>query len=168
MVVSVPAARALALSARSHVAARGALAPSCSRLAPLRAVRTFAGVADTVKEKIASGSVVIFSKTYCPCAGTASFAPLSGGRCVARTHAHAAAPHQVLREREVAHDEPEREADRHRAGRSRCVAARARVVAPGPGCRLRSMQRRLRRGAERQRANHGSRCVVARHGGIAA
>jgi hypothetical protein len=60
---AAPAARAAALSSRARVAPLAA--PTPRHAAPLRAVRTYAGVADTVKEKIASSPVVVFSKSYC-------------------------------------------------------------------------------------------------------
>ena len=64
----------LSVGAAPALAARRALSRSLSApvaLPRLRqaggAVRTFASAIDTVKEKIASEKVVVFSKSYCPC-----------------------------------------------------------------------------------------------------
>ena len=63
----------LTIGSAPALAARRALSRSLS--APLAlprvrqpgAARTFASALDTVKEKIASEKVVVFSKSYCPC-----------------------------------------------------------------------------------------------------
>ena len=57
-----------AVAARRVLSRSLSLAVALPRVrAPAGAVRTFASAVDTVKEKIASEKVVIFSKTYCPC-----------------------------------------------------------------------------------------------------
>jgi hypothetical protein len=80
---AAPAARAAALSSRARVAP---LAAQPLRHAAPRAVRTFAGISDTVKEKIACSPVVVFSKSYCRASGGAP-----RGQGCARVHSRSRA-----------------------------------------------------------------------------
>ena len=69
-----PPAMHLTMSCAPALAARRALSRSLSVPAALPrvrasagAVRTYSSALDTVKEKISSEKVVVFSKSYCPC-----------------------------------------------------------------------------------------------------
>ena len=80
----------LTMSSAPALAARRALSRSLSApaaqprvRASAGAVRTYSSALDTVKEKISSEKVVVFSKSYCPCApGVARGAFLSDTRAL--------------------------------------------------------------------------------------